>query len=123
MTRITFFLSLFALLGIGLFSWLTRTYRLDFPDGYVFDETYHVPAIRLIAANDPRAFEWWHGPIYSLDNHDWLHPPVAKYIQAGFYNYFGQDAFSWRLASAVFGVAGIGLVYIVAQLVFRRPVV
>lgn len=109
------------LIGVLVFSFLTRLYRLGLPADYVFDETYHVPAIRLIAEKDPRAFEWWHGPIYSLDNHDWLHPPLAKYLQAGFFNVFGQNALAWRLGSAIFGTIGVGLIFLVAQLAFRRP--
>lgn len=112
-----------ALLGIVIFAWVTRVYRLSLPAEYVFDETYHVPAIRLIANNDPRAFEWWHGPIYGNDTHDWLHPPLAKYIQAQFLTAYGQDIFAWRLASAVFGVLGIGLVFVVAQLAFKKTAV
>lgn len=120
MTRRISFFHWLALAGILLFAWITRWYRLGQPAAYVFDETYHVPAIRLIAEQDPRAFEWWHAPIYGDDNYDWLHPPLAKYIQAGFFNHFGRDAFAWRLASAVFGVLGIGLTFIVAQLVFKK---
>lgn len=113
--------SFLALAGIVLFAWLVRAHRLGEPAGFVFDESYHVPAIRLIAESDPRAFEWWHPPLYGADNHDWLHPPLAKYIQAGFWQAFGQDAFAWRLASAVFGTAGILLVFVVAQRAFQKP--
>lgn len=110
-----------ALAGIMIFSWITRVHGLGQPAEFVFDERYHVPAIRLIAENDPRAFEWWHGPIYGESNHDWLHPPLAKYIQAGFYTLFGGDAFSWRIGSAVFGVVGVVLVFAISQLAFKKP--
>ena len=106
-----------SLLAILFFSTLVRLFNLGFPSDLVFDETYHVPAIRLIAENDPRAFEWWHGPIYSRDNHDWLHPPLAKYIQAGFYNLGHGSVVSWRMGSVVFGLIGIILVYVLAFLV------
>jgi dolichyl-phosphate-mannose--protein O-mannosyl transferase len=109
-----------ALVGILLFAFFTRFYRLYYPSDLVFDEAYHVPAVRLIADGDPRAFEWWHGSIDSIDNYDWLHPSLAKYIQAWSYNAFGQNAFAWRLPSVIFGVAGIGLVFVVAQLAFKR---
>ncbi|MFH2118691.1 MAG: phospholipid carrier-dependent glycosyltransferase [Candidatus Paceibacterota bacterium] len=109
-----------ALIAILIFAWLTRIYHLNFPSGFVFDETYHVPAIRLIAENDPRAFEWWHGPIYSVDHYDWLHPPLAKYLQAWSWMEFDQTAFAWRLPAVLFGVVGVLLTFVVAQLAFHR---
>ena len=120
MKRIQSLLPFVALFGIGVFALITRLYRLELPAEFVFDERYHVPAVRLMAENDPRAFEWWHGPIYGFDNHDWLHPPLAKYIQALFFQSFGHNAFAWRLPSAVFGVIGVALVFVVAQLAFRK---
>ena len=119
MKRITKLLPLLALLAILCFAWLTRVYRLGFPAEYVFDEIYHVPTIRLIATGDPRSFEWWHGPIYSNDHYDWLHPPLAKYFQAGSWLIFGQNATAWQLSSAIFGTLGILLTFIVAQLAFQ----
>ena len=59
----TKFLILIALIGILIFSWITRFYRLSQPASYVFDEQYHVPAVRLINDGDQRAFEWGHGAI------------------------------------------------------------
>ena len=118
MKRIQSLLPFVALFGIGVFALITRLYRLELPAEFVFDERYHVPAVRLMAENDPRAFEWWHGPIYGFDNHDWL--PLAKYIQALFFQSFGHNAFAWRLPSAVFGVIGVALVFVVAQLAFRK---
>ena len=120
MKRLSLFVPSLALFGILVFAWLTRSYRLALPMDYVFDERYHVPAIQLIAQGDPRAFEWWHGPIIGQSNHDWLHPPVAKYVQAWFYETFGQNAFAWRLPAAVFGVTGIGLTLLVAHLLFGK---
>jgi dolichyl-phosphate-mannose-protein mannosyltransferase len=105
-----------SLLSILIFSTLIRVFSLSSPAGFIFDERYHVPAIKLIAEGDERAFEWWHQPIYGKSNHDWLHPPVAKYIQAEFFKLgFGSIA-SWRMGSVVFGLIGIILVYIFTSL-------
>ncbi len=112
-----------SLLAILFFSTLVRLFNLGFPAEYVFDETYHVPAVRLIAEGDQRAFEWWHRPIYSSDNHDWLHPPLAKYIQASFYNLGHGTIVSWRMGSVVFGLLGIILVYVLAILLTNSPLV
>jgi dolichyl-phosphate-mannose--protein O-mannosyl transferase len=61
--------------------------------------------------------------VYGTDHFDWLHPPLAKYIQAGFFNVLGSDAAAWRAASAVFGVIGIVLIFAVTQAAFHRPAV
>ncbi len=117
----TKFLILIALIGILIFSWITRFYRLSQPASYVFDEQYHVPAVRLINDGDQRAFEWWHGAIDGKSYHDWLHPPLAKYLQGTAMNLWGDNAFAWRASSAIFGVMGVGLVFVLTQLVFQKP--
>lgn len=120
MKRIFPFFPFLALLGIVVFSATVRWFQLSSPPEYVFDERYHVPAIRLIAEGDPRAFEWWHEPVYGTDHFDWLHPPLAKYIQTGFFIGLRGDALAWRTASAVFGLIGIVLVFAVTQTAFRN---
>lgn len=113
-----------SLVGVLLFAAITRWYRLGQSAEFIFDERYHVPAVRLMADNDPRAFEWWHTPQDGGDNFDWLHPPLAKYIQAGFFHLSGGDEggpVAWRVGSAVFGVVGILLVFVVTQLAFKKP--
>ncbi|MBU0576400.1 phospholipid carrier-dependent glycosyltransferase [Patescibacteria group bacterium] len=105
-------------IAILLFAFLTRIYRLHVPERYIFDEVYHVITAKLMAANDPRAFEWWHGPIEPNTAIDWLHPPLAKYTQAFFIRLLGDNSFAWRLSSALFGVGIIWLVYQLAQKLF-----
>ncbi len=83
-----------------------------------FDEVYHVPAARLIANNDERAYEWWHQPIAGDDYHDWLHPPLAKLIQAGSIKLLGDNPLGWRIPSAVFGVALVLAIYFFTDRVF-----
>ncbi|MBT4124396.1 MAG: phospholipid carrier-dependent glycosyltransferase [Candidatus Pacebacteria bacterium] len=110
----------FAVFAVVIFSLIVRLFNLGIPAEYIFDERYHVPAIRLIAEKDVRAFEWWHTPIYGEDNHDWLHPPLAKYIQAGIYNLGGKSVVSWRMGSVIFGIFGIILVYVFASLLTKN---
>lgn len=105
---------------IILFSLAARLWRLNTPSYPYFDEIYHVPAARLIAANDPRAYEWWHQPILSQNFHDWLHPPAAKLIQAGSIRLFGNRSLAWRLPSALAGTGLILAVYLLAQQVFKH---
>ncbi len=110
------------LILILVFAGATRLWRLNLPAKPYFDEIYHLPAARLIANNDPRAYEWWHRPIALVsDNdevHDWLHPPLAKLIQAGSIRLFGDQPFSWRLPSALAGIFLIAAVFILARKIF-----
>lgn len=104
---------------ILLFAFLSRIYRLDIPERYIFDEVYHVITAKLIAANDQRAFEWWHSAIEPNTAIDWLHPPLAKYTQAFFIKIFGANSFAWRLSSVIFGVGVIGLIYHLSEKLFN----
>lgn len=103
---------------VVVFSLVTRLWHLGQPPGYYFDEVYHVSAVKLVANLDWRAFEWWHPPFEGIDNHDWLHPPLAKYFQAASINLFGVRAWAWRLPSALFGTLGIALTYLLAKELF-----
>lgn len=102
-----------------VFSLVTRVWRLQLPAKMYFDEAYHVPAARLIANNDERAYEWWHQPIAGDDYHDWLHPPLAKLIQAGSIKLFGDNQLGWRMPSAVFGVLLVPAIYFFSYHLFR----
>ena len=102
---------------ILLFSLILRLWRLDFPSEMYFDEIYHVPAIKMLAQGDFQTpFEWWHRaewPIYF----DWLHPPLAKYIQALFLRYltFLPAVVAWRLPSVLFAMASLLVFYFLAK--------
>ncbi|MBQ6436668.1 glycosyltransferase family 39 protein [bacterium] len=107
-------LGLILLLG----TWL-RFRDLHLPREMYFDEVYHVPTIDLIAHDDPRAFEWWHQELtteYGTGTYvDWLHPPLAKLIQAFSLKAFGLHPWSWRAPSALAGVLLILVVYSLAR--------
>ncbi len=103
----------FILAIIILFAFATRLYRLSVPERYIFDEVYHAITAKLIARNDPRAYEWWNAPIEPDTAVDWLHPPVAKYTQAIGILMFGENAFGWRISSVLFGTL---VIYLIAQL-------
>lgn len=82
----------------------TRFYQLGEPKGYYFDEVYHAMTVKLVARNDPRAFEYIHGDSIEKGTYvEWLHPPVAKYLQALGVLAFGESGFGWRFTTAVFG--------------------
>lgn len=108
------------LLAILSFAFLTRVWRIEYPSEYVFDEVYHAVTAKLIAQNDPRAFEWWNPAPEPNTAVDWLHPPLAKYTQAFFMLIVGENSLGWRVSSALFGVGVIALTYQVAWTAFKK---
>lgn len=100
------------LLAICVFAFATRIHRLGEIKGYIFDEVYHGITSKLIARNDPRAYEWWNQPVEPNTAVDWLHPPLAKYTQALGIKVFGETPFGWRISATVFGVA---VIFVIAE--------
>lgn len=109
--------------AVLLFATVTRVTRLSTPSTYFFDEVYHGVTSKLIARNDPRAYEWWNEPVEKDTAVDWLHPPLAKYTQALSMRIFGENSFGWRFSSAFFGVLVIAMTAACAQVYFHRRVV
>lgn len=107
------------LVCILAFAFFTRAYRVYLPTNYMFDEVYHAVTAKLIARNDPRAFEWWNPPVEPHTAVDWLHPPLAKYTQAVSMLIFGENSFGWRFSSVVFGTLVIFLIYKLTEQVTR----
>jgi dolichyl-phosphate-mannose--protein O-mannosyl transferase len=108
-----------ALLVILAFAYLTRMFNVYTPTGYMFDEVYHAVTAKLIAHNDPRAFEWWAQPPEPQTAVDWLHPPLAKYTQALSMLAFGENSFGWRFSSVIFGTLVIMMIYHLAKALFE----
>lgn len=99
----------------------TRFYHLGEPKGYYFDEVYHAMTVKLIARNDPRAFEYTHGDTIEQGTYvEWLHPPIAKYLQATGVLLFGETGFGWRFTTAVFGVLTVLMVGLVSWKLFHN---
>ena len=99
-----------------------RLWRLNFPEQAYFDEIYHLPAVKMMAAGDFQTpFEWWHQadwPIYF----DWLHPPLAKYIQAAFIKILPQlpALVAARLAAVVFALLSLAVFYSLVKTIFKN---
>lgn len=106
------------LILISLFSLLIRLYRLSEPNRYYFDEVYHVVTARAYAANNPAAYDPFAPSPEAGTAYDWLHPPLAKLIQASSIKVLGDTPVSWRLPSAIFGTAIIPAVFILSYLLF-----
>ena len=67
---------------ITIFSASIRLFRINEPARYYFDEVYHVITARAFAQNNPAAYDPFAPPPEEGTAYDWLHPPLAKLIQA-----------------------------------------
>jgi len=106
------------LIVITLFSLLIRLYRLPEPNHYYFDEVYHVVTARSYAANNAAAYDPFAPPPEEKTAYDWLHPPLAKLIQAASIKILGDKPIFWRLPSTIFGTAIIPAVFVLSYLLF-----
>ena len=108
------------LCALSLYFW-----RLDQPQRYIYDEVYHAyTAARLAEGNrDP------YNPFAKVPEQDreqykvayeWTHPGFAKLPMQFGIVLFGDTPFGWRFASAIFGAAGIGLMYSLGRMMFNR---
>ena len=67
-------LDLLLLIGLVLFAFLFRLWRLDLPRHTHFDEVYHARSATEWLA------DWQEG--WTRDTYEWTHPPLAKYLIA-----------------------------------------
>ncbi len=84
----------------------TFEYSPSFKTGFYFDEIYH----------GRTAWEMLHG----IEPYETTHPPLGKEIISAGIALFGMNAFGWRIAGALFGVALVPLVYLFGLKLFRN---
>lgn len=105
-------------LAAALVLYLTR---LDRPSSYVLDETYHAYTAGRLLAGDRDAYLWNTKAPREGSAYTWNHPPAGLWIIAGGIAIWGDRALGWRFSSAVFGVLGAALAYLLAlRLTGRR---
>jgi dolichyl-phosphate-mannose--protein O-mannosyl transferase len=105
---------------LTLFSFSIRIYRFTEPNHYYFDEVYHAVTAEAYANNNPSAYDPFAPAPKKGTAYDWLHPPLAKLIQAGSIKLFGDNPAAWRLPSVVFGTALIPATFFLALLFFGK---
>ncbi len=103
---------------LTLFSIFLRFYRITEPGYYYFDEVYHAVTAKAYADNNPSAYDPFAPPPKEGTAYDWLHPPLAKLIQAASIKVFGDTPFGWRFPSVVFGTAIIPATFVLAFILF-----
>jgi dolichyl-phosphate-mannose-protein mannosyltransferase len=86
--------------------------RLTTPAVYVFDELYYAYTAGKYVAGD----EAYSTEIPPRDDPaiEWTHPPLAKLLIAGGILIAGDNPLGWRMASVLFGVAGVVIAYLLA---------
>ncbi|MDP2632820.1 MAG: glycosyltransferase family 39 protein [Candidatus Curtissbacteria bacterium] len=111
------FLLIFVVI-ITIFSFALRIFRLNEPGKYYYDEVYHVVTARAYSQNNPAAYDPFAPAPEKGTAFDWLHPPLAKLIQAGSIKVLGDKPLGWRLPSAIFGTGIIVATFFLAYVLF-----
>ena len=104
--------------------------RIDYPEKYLFDEILFAYSAGEYADGNAAAYSWNH-PCSTfksdegcaeanpearqesdrIGKYQWDHPPLGKLIIGAGTLVFGNDAFGWRITSALFGAVGLVLAY------------
>lgn len=86
--------------------------RLTTPRAYVFDELYYAyTAGKYVAGEEAYSSRL---PPHDRPTIEWTHPPVAKLLIAGGILVAGDNPLGWRIASILFGSAGVIVTYCLA---------
>lgn len=105
-------------LFLTLFSLALRAYRINEPNHYYFDEVYHAVTAKAYADNNPAAYDPFAPAPKEGTAYDWLHPPLAKLVQAGAIKVLGDNSVAWRLPSLIIGTALVPAVFLLSFMIF-----
>jgi dolichyl-phosphate-mannose-protein mannosyltransferase len=109
--------------GLAIISLALYLWRLTQPRGWVLDEIFHAFSSIRLAAGDANVFlPSAIPPAGSLGDYEWTHPALAKLLTEAGIALLGPSPYGWRLASAVFGAAGIVMCYALGRVLFNRRV-
>jgi len=94
---------------------------LDKPTGsLIFDEAYYVNAARVIAGiNPPKDSHYSGSPLGKDPNVE--HTFLAKLIISLFIRSFGDNPYSWRLPSVIFGLISLIFFYLLSLKILKNP--
>ncbi|CAB4622602.1 MAG: phospholipid carrier-dependent glycosyltransferase [Actinobacteria bacterium] len=115
--------------GVIALAAFLRLWQLGYPSKLVFDETYYVKdAWSLWNTGSEKswpqdfnsAFEAGQVSGFLAEPSFVVHPPLGKWlIGFGMWLFGAENPFSWRIATALIGIAAVGLFMLVAKLLFR----
>ncbi len=100
-------------IAIALISLVLRLVSLGSIKSFIFDEVYYVDGARDLLAYGVEVA----GPKSEFV----VHPPVGKWMIAAGIQIFGDNPTGWRIASAVVGSLMILVIGLIAQKLFRNP--
>lgn len=108
-----------------------RLWNLGYPAKLVFDETYYVKDAWTLwntgseknwPADYNANFEGGNVWGYLTDPAFVVHPPLGKWIIGlGMWAFGADNSFSWRMSTALLGIASVALLIVVAQMLFKSP--
>jgi dolichyl-phosphate-mannose-protein mannosyltransferase len=106
-----------------------RLWQLGYPSKLVFDETYYVKdAWTLWNTGSEKSWPNDFNPLFEAGQvNEYLsepsfvvHPPLGKWlIGFGMWLFGAENSYSWRISTAVIGIAAVGLFMLVARLLFK----
>jgi dolichyl-phosphate-mannose-protein mannosyltransferase len=112
--RSTFARAMILVAAVTALAGALRLVELDRPHRKVFDEVYYASDGCWYAGVDYRACG-----LKSDVERSWVHPPLGKQLIALGIDGFGFDPFGWRVAAAIAGTLTVGMVGLLAFLLFR----
>ena len=108
---------------------ILRLWNLGYPRKLVFDETYYVKDAWTLwntgsekswPENANLAFESGLVNTFLTDPSFVVHPPLGKWlIGFGMWLFGADNSFSWRISTALLGIAAVGVLMLVARLLFK----
>ncbi len=93
--------------------------RLGTPREYIQDEVYHAYTAAQYLQGNADAY-LWNTTAPPGVAYEWTHPPLGKLLIAAGVALFGDNAFGWRYASALFGTIGLAIAYGLGLRLTRR---
>ncbi len=106
-----------------------RLWNLGYPSKLVFDETYYVKdAWTLWNTGSEKAwpneantaFESGSVNVFLNDPSFVVHPPLGKWIIGlGMWLFGAENSYSWRITTALLGIAAVALLMMIAKLLFK----
>ena len=100
-------------LVIALLSFILRLSNLGAIKGFIFDEVYYVDGARDLLK---------YGVEVTGSQPEFIvHPPLGKWMISLGIALFGDNEFGWRFMTALVGSLMIGLIALIAQRLFRNP--
>ena len=107
-------------LAVVLLASALRLWGLTTPPDRYWDEGYYVLDAYAYLGGTPE-LGWGDEPVKINHEWRWEHPPLAKLFIAAGIGAFGFQPLGWRLPASLFGIAGVGLLYLLGLLLWRSP--